>query len=439
MTQPLTASPSARLSGRVTVPGDKSISHRAVILGALATGRTRIEGLLDAEDVEATARAVAALGASVVRSNGALEVTGQGVGGLHAPDGPLDFGNSGTGSRLMLGVIAGHDMGVELTGDASLRRRPMGRVLQPLTAMGLDVEGDEEHATLPLRVRGTDDLLPIIYDLPVPSAQVKSAVLLAGLHAPGRTTVIENLPTRDHTERMLRFFGAEVAVEDRGGGARAITIVGDAELHGVPVLVPGDPSSAAFLIGAALISPGSDVVVENVLLNPTRAGFIQTLREMGAEIEMLDMREAGGEPVGDLRVKASALRGAHVPAMRAPSMIDEYPMLACIAAFAEGETRMEGLSELKLKESDRLTATAAGLAACGVEARIEGDNLIVEGRGHVEGGGTVETHMDHRIAMAFLTLGLGAAKRVTVDDTRMIATSFPSFVPLMTKLGANFG
>ena len=439
MTQPLTASPSARLSGRVTVPGDKSISHRAVILGALATGRTRIEGLLVAEDVEATARAVAALGANVVRSNGALEVTGQGVGGLHAPDGPLDFGNSGTGSRLMLGVIAGHDMGVELTGDASLRRRPMGRVLQPLTAMGLDVEGDEEHATLPLRVRGTDDLLPIIYDLPVPSAQVKSAVLLAGLHAPGRTTVIENLPTRDHTERMLRFFGAEVAVEDRGGGARAITIVGDAELHGVPVLVPGDPSSAAFLIGAALISPGSDIVVENVLLNPTRAGFIETLREMGAEIEMLDMREAGGEPVGDLRVKASALRGAHVPAMRAPSMIDEYPMLACIAAFAEGETRMEGLSELKLKESDRLAATAAGLAACGVEARIEGDNLIVEGRGHVEGGGTVETHMDHRIAMAFLTLGLGAAKPVTVDDTRMIATSFPSFVPLMTKLGANFG
>jgi 3-phosphoshikimate 1-carboxyvinyltransferase len=439
MTQPLTASPSARLSGRVTVPGDKSVSHRAVILGALATGRTRIEGLLDAEDVEATARAVAALGASVVRSNGALEVTGQGVGGLRAPDRPLDFGNSGTGSRLMLGVIAGHDMGVELTGDASLRRRPMGRVLQPLTAMGLDVEGDEESATLPLRVHGTADLLPIIYDLPVPSAQVKSAVLLAGLHAPGRTTVIENLPTRDHTERMLRFFGAEVAVEDRGGGARAITIVGDAELHGVPVTVPGDPSSAAFLIGAALISPGSDIVVENVLLNPTRAGFIETLREMGADIEMLDMREAGGEPVGDLRVRSSALRGVQVPAERAPSMIDEYPVLACIAAFAEGETRMEGLSELKLKESDRLAATAAGLAACGVEARIEGDDLIVQGRGSVQGGATVETHMDHRIAMAFLTLGLGAAKPVTVDDTSMIATSFPGFVPLLTKLGANFG
>jgi 3-phosphoshikimate 1-carboxyvinyltransferase len=315
----------------------------------------------------------------------------------------------------------------------------MGRVLQPLTAMGLDVDGDEESATLPLRVHGTADLLPIIYDLPVPSAQVKSAVLLAGLHAPGRTTVIENLPTRDHTERMLRFFGAEVAVEERGEGARAITIVGDAELHGVPVLVPGDPSSAAFLIAAALISRGSDIVVENVLLNPTRAGFIETLREMGAEIEVLDMREAGGEPLGDLRVRSSALRGVQVPAERAPSMIDEYPVLACIAAFAEGETRMEGLSELKLKESDRLAATAAGLAACGVGARIEGDNLIVQGRGHVEGGGTVATHMDHRIAMAFLTLGLGAAKPVTVDDTSMIATSFPNFVPLMTKLGADFG
>ena len=439
MTQPLTASPSARLSGSVTVPGDKSISHRAVILGALATGRTRIEGLLDAEDVLATARAVAALGASVVRSNGALEVTGQGVGGLRAPKGPLDFGNSGTGSRLMLGVIAGHDMGVELTGDASLRRRPMGRVLQPLTAMGLDVDGDEEHATLPLKVHGTEDLLPIIYDLPVPSAQVKSAVLLAGLHAPGRTTVIENLPTRDHTERMLRFFGAEVAVEDRGGGASAITIVGDAELHGVSVTVPGDPSSAAFLIGAALICPGSDIVVENVLLNPTRAGSIETLREMGAKIEVVDLREAGGEPVGDLRVRSSALSGVHVPAERAPSMIDEYPVLAAVAAFAEGETRMAGLSELKLKESDRQAATAAGLAACGVEARIEGDDLVVQGRGLVKGGGTVETHMDHRIAMAFLTLGLGAAKPVTIDDTSMIATSFPSFVPLMIKLGATFG
>ncbi len=438
MPQPLTASPSARLSGRVAVPGDKSISHRALLLGALATGRTRIEGLLEAEDVLATAHAVAALGAGVVRSNGVLEVTGQGVGGLRAPDGPLDFGNSGTGSRLMLGVLAGHDMRVELTGDESLQRRPMGRVLQPLTAMGLDVEGDEEEARLPLHVRGTEDLLPIIYNLPVPSAQVKSAVLLAGLHAPGRTTVIEQLPTRDHTERMLRFFGAEVAVEERGEGARAITVVGDAELRGASVLVPGDPSSAAFMIGAALICPGSDIVVENVLLNPTRAGFLETLREMGADIDVLDLRDAGGEPVGDLRVKASALSGVQVPAERAPSMIDEYPVLACIAAFAEGETRMAGLAELKVKESDRLAATAAGLAACGVEVLIEGDDLIVQGRGQVEGGGRVATHMDHRIAMAFLTLGLGAAKPVTVDDTSMIATSFPGFVPLMTKLGANF-
>ena len=353
MKQPLTASPSAALSGRIRVPGDKSISHRALILGALATGITRITGLLEAEDVMATAKAVAALGADIERSNGAVFVKGQGVGGLRAPSHALDFGNSGTGSRLMLGVAAGHDMQVEFTGDASLCRRPMGRVLAPLTAMGLQTDGDADHATLPLIVRGTRDLLPIVYDLPVPSAQVKSAVLLAGMHAPGRTTVVEPLASRDHTERMLGHFGAELTAEDRGEGARAVTICGDAELHGVGIDVPGDPSSAAFMIAAALIAPRSDIVIENVLLNPTRGGFIETVREMGADIELLDRRYEGGESVGDFRVKASALKGVRVPPGRAPSMIDEYPVLACLAAFAQGETRMEGLAELKVKESDR--------------------------------------------------------------------------------------
>jgi 3-phosphoshikimate 1-carboxyvinyltransferase len=438
MKQPLTASPSARLSGRIRVPGDKSISHRALILGALATGTTRIAGLLEAEDVEATARAVAALGAEVERSNGAVTVKGQGVGGLRAPAAALDFGNSGTGSRLMLGVIAGHDMQVELTGDASLRRRPMGRVLTPLAAMGLKTDAETERATLPLTVSGTTDLLPIVYGLPVPSAQVKSAVLLAGLHAPGRTTVVEPLAARDHTERMLGFFGAEIVTQDRGEGARAVTVCGDAELHAASIVVPGDPSSAAFVIGAALIAPGSDVVIENVLLNPTRTGFIETLGEMGANIEILDRRDEGGEPVGDLRVRASTLRGVRVPALRAPSMIDEYPILACLAAFAEGETAMQGLGELKVKESDRLATTERGLAACGVSVRIEGDDLFVAGNGEVKGGACVAASMDHRIAMAFLTLGLGARAPVTVDDVTMIGTSFPGFVPLMRRLGANF-
>ncbi|MEZ5829414.1 MAG: 3-phosphoshikimate 1-carboxyvinyltransferase [Hyphomicrobiales bacterium] len=437
MPHPLTASHSARISGRVRVPGDKSISHRALILGAVATGRTRITGLLEAEDVLATARAVAALGATVEQVDGAFEVLGQGVGGLQAPDAPLDFGNSGTSSRLMLGVVAGHDMRAEFTGDASLCRRPMGRVLEPLTTMGLQVEAQGEGATLPLSVRGTGDIIPIVYDLPVPSAQVKSSILLAGLHAPGRTTVNEPLPTRDHTERMLRFFGAEVRVEDLGDGGRTVTVSGDAELEGADLIVPGDPSSAAFVIGAGLICPNSEIVIESMLMNPTRAGLIDTLREMGADIAVLDLRDEGGEPVGDIRVKTSALQGVHVPAERAPSMIDEYPMLACLAAFADGETRMEGLAELKVKESDRLAATAAGLTACGVDARVDGDALIVRGgSGAVTGGALIDTHMDHRIAMAFLVLGLAAEKPVTVDDTTMIATSFPDFVPLMTKLGA---
>ncbi len=439
MHKPLTASRSARLSGRLHVPGDKSISHRALILSALATGRSRIEGLLEADDIMATAKVLAALGAEVARSNGVFEVSGQGVGGLRVPGQPLDFGNSGTGSRLMLGVVAGHDMKAEFTGDESLRRRPMGRVLAPLTAMGLRVESKEEgESTLPLTVHGTRDLIPIVYELPVPSAQVKSAILLAGLHAPGRTSVVEKMASRDHTELMLAHFGAEVLVEGRDDGTRVVTVCGDAELGRASLTVPGDPSSAAFAIAAAAIRPGSDVIIEGVLMNPTRTGFIETLREMGSRIELLDLRGEGGEQIGDLRIQAAPLKGVRVPPERAPSMIDEYPILAVVAAFAEGETRMEGLTELKVKESDRLRAIAAGLAACGVAARIEGDDLIVEGRGEVKGGGLVETYMDHRIAMAFLILGLGASAPVTVDDTRMIGTSFPGFAELMTKLGANF-
>ena len=433
MHQPLTSFKSGPLSGRVRVPGDKSISHRSLIFGALATGTTRISGLLEAEDVLATARVVAALGAEVAREGEDWLVRGRGVGGLRAPDGALDFGNSGTGARLMMGVVAGHDISAVLTGDASLCRRPMGRILTPLKRMGLTVSEDRD--TLPLRLRGTSEPIPIVYELPVPSAQVKSAVLIAGLHAPGRTSVIEPEATRDHTERMLAYFGAEVAVEpsDRG---RVISVAGDAELAGRAVAVPGDPSSAAFLVAAALLAEGSDITVEGVLVNPTRTGFYETLREMGADIRYENERDQGGEPVADIRVRTGALAGVAVPAGRAPTMIDEYPCLAVLAAFAEGETRMEGLAELRVKESDRLAATAAGLAACGVDARIEGDTLIVTGGSRVGGGGTVATHMDHRIAMAFLTLGLASERPVTIDDSGFIATSFPSYIDLMTALGA---
>lgn len=406
------------------------------MLGALASGRTTISGLLEAEDVLNTAKAVTALGAPAVKTGDTWVVTGRGTGGLAEPQGPLDFGNAGTGTRLMMGVIAGHDITVELTGDASLSRRPMSRVLKPLRQMGLEVtpEGKE---TLPLTIRGSSRLVPIEYALPVASAQVKSAILLAGLNAPGETTVIEKEATRDHTERMLRHFGADVRSEQRGGVTR-ITVKGEAELGARDVTVPGDPSSAAFLVAAALLVPGSDVTVEGVLVNGTRTGLYTTLREMGGDVELLDAREEGGEPIADIRARHSRLKGVRVPPERAPSMIDEYPVLACIAAFAEGETRMEGLAELKVKESDRLAATAAGLAVNGVTARVDGDTLIVTGTGKVPGGGTVATHLDHRIAMAFLTLGLASERPVTVDDTAMIATSFPEFRGLMERLGARY-
>lgn len=433
---PLSAIKSGPLSGRFRVPGDKSISHRALMLGALATGTTRIRGLLESEDVLNTAQAVTALGAPAGKTGDVWEVRGRGTGGLAQPAGPLDFGNAGTGSRLMMGVVAPHDIAVTMIGDASLSKRPMGRILGPLKQMGVEV--DEDRDRLPLTVRGSSRLVPIVYELPVPSAQVKSAVLLAGLGTAGETTVIEREPTRDHTERMLRHFGAEVTCVADGETTR-ITVKGQPELVGRDVTVPADPSSAAFLIAAALIVPGSDVTIEGVLINPTRTGLYTTLKEMGADITFLDEREEGGEPVADIRARHSSLTGVDVPAARAPSMIDEYPMLAVIAAFANGVTRMNGLAELKVKESDRLAATADGLSANGVRAEAVGDTLTVHGTGAVPGGGTVATHLDHRIAMAFLVMGLASEQPVKVDDTAMIATSFPEFRTLMERLGARFG
>lgn len=425
------------MRGIVRVPGDKSISHRSLMFGGMATGSLKITGLLEAEDVLNTAAAMRAFGATVERQqDGSWQVAGCGVGGLSEPTAPLDFGNAGTGTRLIMGVIAGHDMTVKLIGDASLSRRPMGRVLGPLKSMGLEVlDGDRE--TLPITIRGSANLVPIEYKLPVPSAQVKSAILIAGLMARGQTTVLEAEATRDHTERMLRYLGAEVRSELRDG-LTAITVSGDAELVGRDIMVPGDPSSAAFLIAGAVIVADSDVTVEGVLINETRSGFFRTLQEMGADISFLNEREEGGEQVADIRVRSSKLRGVTVPAERAPSMIDEYPVLAVVAAFADGETRMQGLAELKVKESDRLAATADGLAANGVDVTIEGYNLIVTGAKTVAGGGHVATHLDHRIAMAFLTLGLATEAPVTVDDAGIIATSFKEFGGLMGSLGASF-
>ncbi|MEX0809884.1 MAG: 3-phosphoshikimate 1-carboxyvinyltransferase [Dongiaceae bacterium] len=437
--KPLRARAGKALRGRIDVPGDKSISHRALMLGALAVGRSRIEGLLEGEDVLNTARAMRALGAGIVRdATGQWLVDGVGIGGLAEPHDMLDFGNAGTGVRLALGLLAGHRLTAFVTGDASLRRRPMGRVMAPLAQMGARFtarDGDR----LPLAIVGSDALLPIEYRLPVPSAQVKSAVLLAGLAAPGITRVIEPEPTRDHSERMLRHFGATVTVDD-GSDARVISLVGQPELTGRGVRVPGDPSSAAFPLVAALIVPGSDLTIGNVGMNPLRIGLIETLREMGAAIEIVDPREEAGEPVADLLVRAGTLEGVTVPASRAPSMIDEYPILAMAAACADGTTVMEGLAELRLKESDRLAAVADGLAACGVAVEAGPDRLVVHGSGRPPAGGAaIASGLDHRIAMAFLVLGLGAKKPVAVDDARPIDTSFPGFAELMAGLGADIG
>jgi 3-phosphoshikimate 1-carboxyvinyltransferase len=438
---PLTARRSQALRGRVRVPGDKSTSHRALILGLLSIGETRIEGLLEGDDVLRTAQACRELGASIERlAEGRWTVNGVGIAGLKEPQATLDFGNAGTGTRLMMGVVGGHPITATFDGDASLRKRPMRRILDPLEKIGAQVLSQAEGGRCPIKLAGARHAAPIEYRTPVASAQIKSAVLLAGLNAPGRTTVIETEASRDHTERMLRHFGAEVAVEAFGEAGRRITLSGQPELRASDVVVPGDPSSAAFPIVAALITEGSDIVVEGVMMNELRTGLLTTLLEMGASIERLGSRHEGGEDVADLRVRASRLKGVDVPAGRAPSMIDEYPILAVAASFADGRTRMHGLSELRVKESDRLAAVAAGLAACGVAHVIEGDDLIVDGgAGEARGGGTVLTHLDHRIAMSFLTLGLASRAAVTIDDAEMIATSFPQFVEMMRGLGAELG
>ena len=437
--RPLRAAPSVALSGRIAVPGDKSISHRALMFGALAVGETRIEGLLEGEDVLRTAAAMRALGAEVLQeAPGRWRVAGRGVGGLVEPADILDMGNSGTAARLIAGLLAGHQVFAVLTGDASLRRRPMKRVIAPLSASGARF-ASRAGGLMPIAIEGARDPLPLDYTLPVASAQVKSAVLLCGLSARGTTRVIEPEATRDHTENMLRHFGATVRVAE-DGARRVIELDGQPELQSAPILVPGDPSSAAFPLVAALLVPGSAVTVTGVGLNPLRAGLYATLAEMGAELTVANRRIEGGEPVGDLVARFGPLRAVDVPAGRAPSMIDEYPVLAVAAAFASGTSRFRGLQELRVKESDRLSATAALLAANGVRAEIDGDDLLVHGAGGPPpGGGVVATQMDHRIAMAALVLGLGARAAVTVDDAGFIDTSFPGFAALMRGLGAAIG
>ncbi|MGY3471695.1 3-phosphoshikimate 1-carboxyvinyltransferase [Bradyrhizobium sp. LM6.11] len=437
---PLQSRASGPLTGKVRVPGDKSISHRALILGALAVGETRISGLLEGEDVLNTAKAMEALGARVERiGDFTWTVNGVGVAGFAEPKAPLDFGNSGTGCRLVMGAVAGCPISAVFDGDASLRSRPMRRILDPLEIkMGAKVVSGGEGGRLPLTVQGARDPLPISYKTPVASAQIKSAVLLAGLAAPGTTTVIETEASRDHTELMLKHFGADITSAQEGQHGRRITLVGQPELHGANVVVPADPSSAAFPIVAALIVEGSDVVLSDVMTNPLRTGLFTTLREMGASIEESGVRGDAGEPMAKLRVRASKLRGVVVPPERAPAMIDEYLVLAVAAAFAEGTTIMRGLQELRVKESDRLEATAAMLRVNGVKVEVSGDDLIVEGRGHVPGGGLVATHMDHRIAMSALVMGCASDQPVTIDDTAFIATSFPDFIPMMRSLGAEF-
>ena len=433
---PLCARPAARLAGRVSVPGDKSISHRALILGALAVGETRIAGLLEGDDVLATAAALRALGAWPVReAPGRWRVHGCGIGGLAEPSRVLDMGNSGTGARLLMGVAAGHGFTTFLTGDASLCRRPMARVMDPLAAMGASFRA-AGGARLPLAVTGRSLPLPLAYRLPVPSAQVKSAVLLAGLHAQGTTTTIEDRRSRDHTERMLAAFGAPPAVEECGGRV-AVSVEGGRELVPASLRVPADPSSAAFAAAAAAALPGSAIALEGVGVNPLRTGLFETLGEMGAPLRFENRRREGGEPVADIVVEGAPLRGVEVPPARAPAMIDDYPALAVAAACAEGATAMRGLAELRVKESDRLAAMAAGLTACGVAVEAQADGLVVHGAGgRPPGGATVPAGGDHRIAMAFLALGLVARQGVQVDETAAIATSFPGFAASMARLGA---
>jgi 3-phosphoshikimate 1-carboxyvinyltransferase len=436
----LRSSRASALSGEIAVPGDKSISHRALILGALAIGETTISGLLEGDDVLRTAEAVRGLGAIVTRDGaGEWRVQGVGVGGFREPENVLDMGNSGTGVRLIMGAVATSPLIATFTGDASLRRRPMRRVIEPLTRMGASFVS-RAGGLLPVTVTGARSAMPIRYEMPVSSAQVKSAILLAGLNAPGRTIVVEPAPSRDHSERLLAYFGARIESRELVGGKREITLTGQPELIARDVQVPGDPSSAAFLIAAAILVPGSAILVRNVGVNPHRTGLFATLREMGADIIYSNERELGGEPVADIAVKSGPLKGIEVPAGRAPSMIDEYPILAALAAAASGTTVMHGVGELRVKESDRVAAMAAGLQAIGVEVETGPETMAVKGCGNgpIKGGARVETFHDHRIAMSFLVLGLAAESAVEIDDDTMIATSFPGFAELMGQLGATF-
>ncbi|MER9397566.1 3-phosphoshikimate 1-carboxyvinyltransferase [Mesorhizobium sp. M0615] len=445
--KPATARKSSALSGTARVPGDKSISHRSMMFGGLASGETRVTGLLEGEDVMRTAAAMKAMGAHIEKRGAEWVVRGTGNGALLQPEGPLDFGNAGTGSRLTMGLVGTYDMETTFIGDASLSGRPMGRVLEPLRQMGVQVLKATPGDRMPITLHGPKHAAPITYRVPMASAQVKSAVLLAGLNTPGITNVIEPVMTRDHTEKMLRGFGANLSVETDERGVRHIFIEGQGKLTGQTIAVPGDPSSAGFPLVAALIVPGSDIVIENVLMNPTRTGLLLTLQEMGGQIDILNPRNAGGEDVADLRVRYSELKGVTVPPERAPSMIDEYPVLAVAASFAEGETLMQGLEELRVKESDRLAAVANGLKLNGVDCTEGEASLAVRGKpggkglgGHPNGQDTtVQTHLDHRIAMSFLVMGLATEKPVTIDDAAMIATSFPEFMGLMTGLGAEIG
>ena len=436
---PMTARASAPLRGVADVPGDKSISHRALILGALAVGRTHVTGLLEGQDVLDTAAAMRAFGATVDRlGDGEWAVQGVGVGGFGEPADVIDCGNSGTGVRLIMGAMATNPITATFTGDASLRKRPMGRVTDPLALFGARAYG-RQGGRLPMTLVGAADPVPVRYTVPVPSAQVKSAVLLAGLNAPGETVVIEREATRDHSERMLAGFGAQISVETAPEG-RIITLTGRPELRPQTVAVPRDPSSAAFPVCAALIVPDSDILVPGVSRNPTRDGLFVTLLEMGADIAFENPREEGGEPVADLRVRFTGdLKGVETPPDRAASMIDEFPILSVVAACASGTTTMRGVKELRVKESDRIDAMARGLEACGLRIEEDQDTLIVHGlgQGNVPGGATCATHLDHRIAMSFLVLGLASKQPVSVDDGSPIATSFPVFEPLMKRLGAS--
>jgi 3-phosphoshikimate 1-carboxyvinyltransferase len=433
--KPLLIESSAGLTGRVTVPGDKSISHRSLMLSSLAVGESRIEGLLEGEDVLATASAMRAMGATIERSDdGIWRVWGVGVGGLLQPAGALDMGNSGTSTRLLAGLVASHAITATFIGDASLSKRPMGRVIDPLSLMGADFTSSP-GGRLPMMVRGICPAVPIDYTLPVASAQVKSAVILAGLNTPGITRVIEPVPTRDHSERMLAGFGANLTVEASNRG-RVISVHGEAELKPQQIVVPGDPSSAAFWAVAASIVPGSEVTIANVGLNPTRAGIFTALRMMGADITEVDARTVGGEPVADLIVRHAALTAIDVPPDLAPSMIDEYPVLFVAAALAEGRTVARGAHELRVKESDRIAAMAAALQACGVSVEEFDDGLAITGSGGepIPGGATIASLLDHRIAMAMTVAGLVARRPITIDDVAPVATSYPVFFETLEHL-----